>query len=68
LTRLKGLGRLSVEKFGKNYSKDREPIFVVICVNELDLDVVEEELLKNEYYGYKGILCFGCVSIKGFNF
>lgn len=67
LSRLRDLGRFSIQRFGKNYSHDREPIFAVICVNELDVDQVEEELLKNDYFGYKGILCFGCVSFQDLN-
>lgn len=67
VSRLKDLGSIAIGKYGKGFEIEREPILPVICVNELDVDIVEEELLKNDYYGYKGILCFGCVSTKGFN-
>ena len=60
--RLKDLGAVAVSKYGRGFEIEREPILPVICVNELDVDQVEEELLKNDYFGYKGILCFGCVS------
>lgn len=35
----------------------------VICVNEVDIDIVDQRLINNDYYGYKGLLCFCCVSI-----
>ena len=58
---------MAINKYGKGFEIDREPILPVICVNELDVDKVEEELLKNNYYGYKGVLCFSCVSFHGSN-
>lgn len=56
--RLKDLGSLAVEKFGKNHGFNREPILVVVAVSEGDIDEVDEELVKNGYYGYQGVLCF----------
>lgn len=63
LQRLKNLGKLAVSKFGKGYESSREPIMPVICVNESDIDIVEDRLISNNYYGYKGLLCFCCVRI-----
>ena len=62
ICRLKDLGTVATGKYGKGFEWEREAILPVICVNELDVEKVEEELLKNDYFGYKGILCFGCVS------
>lgn len=66
LERLKNLGKLAIKTYGKGYESAREPIMPVICVNELDIDTVEDKLISNNYYGYKGLLCFCCVSLNRF--
>jgi hypothetical protein len=63
LQRLKNLGKLAISKYGKGYESAREPIMPVICVNEVDIDIVEDRLITNNYYNYKGLLCFCCVRI-----
>ena len=68
LTRLKDLGSLVVRKFGKGYTSNREPILPIFCVNEADIDAVENNLLSENYYGYKGMLCFCTVSSKNCDF
>lgn len=67
LNRLKDLGNLAIEKFGKNYEQKREAILAIICLSEGDIDEVEETLLSKNYYGYEGVLCF-CTVKKLINF
>lgn len=69
LKRLKDLGNLAVEKFGRNFQGKREPILVIICVSEGDVDEVDEVLERENYYGYEGVLCFCTVRMEiMFNF
>ena len=58
LHRLKGLSRFAVKLFGKNFEKQREPILVFVQTNETQIDAVDQFLLKFEYFGYQGIICF----------
>jgi hypothetical protein len=58
LHRLKGLSRLAIKQFGKNFEKHREPILVFIQTNESQIDQVDQFLLKFDYFGYQGIICF----------
>jgi len=58
LRRLKGLSRLAIKQFGKNFEKQREPILVFMQTNESQIDQVDLFLLKFDYFGYQGIICF----------
>lgn len=60
LKRLKDLGNLAQQKYGKN-NLQRDPILPVICVNDHEIEEVEQELVKNNYFGYSGLLCFSTV-------
>ena len=63
LNRLKDLGNHAMDQFGEGYDATRrDPILVVLCVNEMDIGIIEDELVQLNYYGYKGILCFTIVS------
>jgi hypothetical protein len=61
LYRLKGLSRLAIKNYGKNFSKSREPIFVFIQANEKEIDAIDNYMVKHDYFGYKGIICFSTV-------
>lgn len=61
LHRLKGISRLAVNRYGKNYSKQREPILVFIQTNETQIDTLDNHMLKYDYFGYQGIICFSTV-------
>jgi hypothetical protein len=64
LYRIKSLGQFAVKKYGKNFSKKREPILVFLQTNEESIDVVDKFLLSNDYFGYQGIICFATVRGK----
>jgi hypothetical protein len=64
LHRFKGLSRLAVKNYGKNYQKSREPILVFIQTNETQIDAIDNYMLKHDYFGYQGIICFSTVSLK----
>ena len=61
LKRLKDLGSLATQKYGKKQYQ-RDPILPIICVNDHEIEEVEQELIKNNYFGYSGLLCFSTVS------
>ena len=63
LKRLKDLGSLAEQKFGKHV-RNRDPLLPIICVNDHEIEVVEDQLNKNNYYGYNGLLCFSTVSLN----
>jgi hypothetical protein len=44
LAKLKNLGDLAVGKFGKGFEQERPPILVVLCINEIDYEVVSDIL------------------------
>lgn len=56
--RLRGLSRLAVKSYGKNFDKQREPILLFIQTNESEIDMVDQFLLKFDYFGYQGVICF----------
>lgn len=61
LNQLKSLGDHAVKEYGKNFSGSREPILVLIQLNEMQADVIESFLTKNRYFGYKGVVTFKTV-------
>jgi hypothetical protein len=61
LGRIRDLGNLAIQKYGSKL-KNRDPILPIICVNDHEIEEVEELLNKNNYYGYNGLLCFSTVS------
>lgn len=61
LSQLKSLGNLAVQEYGKNFPGSREPILVLVQLNEMFSDEVENLLTNNRYYGYKGVVTFKTV-------
>lgn len=61
LKRLKDLGSLAQQKYGKKHFQ-RDPILPIICVNDHEIEEVEQELIKNNYFGYSGLYCFSTVN------
>lgn len=64
LKRLKSLGNFAIEKYGKLYKSRRDAIMPIIVSNHMDIEAVENELIKNNYFGYKGLICFSVVRKK----
>lgn len=62
LKRLKSLGEKAVQTHGKLYKSRRDPIMPIIISSHLDIEPIENELIKNNYYGYKGLICFSIVN------
>ena len=67
LHRFKGLSRLAVKNYGKNYPTQREPILVFIQASETQIDAIDNYMLKHDYFGYQGIVCFSTVSSRWFD-
>lgn len=61
LNQLKSLGNLALQEYGKNYSGSREPILVLVQLNEIFADEVENILTNERYFGYKGVVTFKTV-------
>jgi len=62
LKRFKSLGRKAIEKYGRLFKDQREPIMVILMSNEKDSVKIEKFLYQNQYFNYIGILCIIQVS------
>lgn len=62
LKKLKGLGQTAVKLHGKGYAGNREPIMVLLMINEYEIDIIESFLVGEKYFGYTGIICLSQVS------
>lgn len=56
LRKLDMIGRKAVSKYGKNFKASREPIMILIMANEYEIESVEDFLVENKYFDYKGII------------
>lgn len=63
LKKLKGLGQTAVKIHGKGYAGNREPIMVLLMINEYEIDIIESFLVGEKYFGYTGIICLSQVSL-----
>jgi hypothetical protein len=66
LKRFKDLGSLAEQRFGKHI-KNRDPLLPIICVNDNEIERVEQQLNANNYYGYNGLLCFSTVILNPYS-
>lgn len=62
LKRMKSLCDRAIAQYGKLYKTRRDAIMPIIVSNHLDIESVESELIKNNYFGYKGLICFSIVT------
>lgn len=63
LKRLKSLGDYAISRHGKLYKSSRDAIMPIIISNYLDIEAVESVLIRNNYFGYKGLICYSIVTI-----
>lgn len=64
LKKLRGIGQCAVKTYGKNFSGNREPIMVLLMVNEYEIDDIENFLVGEKYFGYTGIICLSQVKLR----
>jgi UDP-N-acetylglucosamine pyrophosphorylase len=57
--RAQEIGRLAVERFGKNYTKKRDPIVIYIMINTKEIEEIKTYLQSVKNFGYKGLVTFG---------
>lgn len=62
LKRLKGIGQCALKKYEKGYEGNREPIMVLLMINEYEIDEIENFLVGERYFGYTGIICLSQVN------
>jgi len=61
ITRVRALGDAALSKHGKKYTKSRAPILLFVMANDKNVQQIDDALVKNNYYGYHGIICFSSV-------
>jgi hypothetical protein len=57
--RAQEIGRLATERFGKGYSKKRDPIMIFIMINTSEIEEIKTYLQSVKNFGYKGLATFG---------
>lgn len=68
IKRLKAIGEygnrwsIAVQKKGKNFSLNREPIVLYIMTNDYEIEEIEDFFQRTNYCGYVGVICFANVA------
>lgn len=68
LNQIKSLGEFAVREYGKNYTGSRDPILVLVQLNEIYAEEIENYLTYKKYFGYKGVVNFKTVKLIYFIF
>ena len=57
LKKMRMIGQRAISKYGKNYKSTREPIMILIMANEHQIENIENTLVEEQYFDYKGVIC-----------